>query len=113
MIKLLLFFSGTIFSAAAQILLKGNVSETSSSLVRNMFSWSIILPVFLYFLSFVSYAAFLRTSELTLASPLFVGGVVLLIFVYGIVGGEHITLMRTFGAALVVSGIFLIQFSAG
>ena len=114
MFKLFLFLSGTLFSAVAQILIKSGVSETSSTFFNNMFSWPVIMAIILYFLSFVSYAAFLKTSELTLASPLFVGGVILLIFIYGIaIGGENITLMRTLGAAFVITGIFLIQFSAG
>lgn len=113
MTKLMLFLSGSIFSAFAQILVKSGVSDTSSNFFNSMFSWPVVLATFLYFISFISYAAFLKTSDLTIASPLFVGGVVLLIFVYGLIGGESITLLRMLGAALIIGGIFLIHTSAG
>lgn len=113
MIKIGLFLGGVICSALAQILVKSGMSQPSDSFIQSITSWSVIVAILLYILSFISYAAFLKTTELTVASPLFVGGVVLLIFLYGFTMGEGISLVRSLGAILIVSGIFLVQFSAG
>lgn len=66
----------------------------------------------LYVGAFALYVYLLSVFDLTVVSPLMIGGVTLLVFMAGFALGESVTLGRLAGAALVVAGIALIGQSA-
>lgn len=108
-----LLISSGIMSAIASVLLRlaGQMPEVSASTVAVLTSTPTLLrigAIAAYGLGFVLYALALRRIELSIAYPLMVGVAILAIFLYGLAGGDPVTLKSVIGAILIFSGILLI-----
>ncbi|HEU4709685.1 MAG TPA: hypothetical protein VFS17_10265 [Methylophilaceae bacterium] len=107
-----LLISSGIMSALASVLLRiaakmPEVAATSFALT----STPMLLrgaAIGAYGLGFILYALALRRIELSVAYPLMVGVAILAIFLYGIAGGDAVTIKSVIGAILIFSGILLI-----
>lgn len=102
-------------SAGAQLLVKASVTGADGDLgevAHALRSPLVIAGVVCYALAFVVYAYVLSIYDITLASPLMVAGVMLLVFLGGAVSGEAITLQRTAGVLLLLGAVILISRSA-
>lgn len=100
-------------SALASVLLRiaGQMPEVSAATVSTLTSTPMLLRVAAigaYGLGFVLYALALRRIELSVAYPLMVGVAILAIFLYGLAGGDPVTLKSVIGAVLIFSGILLL-----
>ncbi len=109
----LLLFLSSCMSALASVLIKRAGAQAMT------WSWGNIaiayLPMLMfgaalaaYCLGFLFYAAALRRLELTVAYPVMVGVTILLLYVYGLMAGENITLRSAAGALLLMLSIALI-----
>jgi small multidrug resistance pump len=112
MAYLLLIASG-IMSALASVLLRiaGQIPEATATTVAALTSTPMLLRVAAiaaYGVGFILYALALRRIELSVAYPLMVGVAILAIFVYGLAGGDAVTLKSVIGAILIFSGILLL-----
>lgn len=107
-----LLISSGIMSAFASVLLR--VAGQMPSVAIADFSLTStptmlrIGAVAAYGLGFVLYAMALKRIELSVAYPLMVGVAILAIFIYGIAGGDTVTLKSVIGAILIFSGILLL-----
>lgn len=104
-----------IFAAAsAQILMKYaiNLVMVDNVTLFSLFkSWHIYASIGLYVIAFFATIYLFSVFELSLISPLLVGGVMLLIFIAGIYWGEAISAIRMSGGILLVVGTFLLAYS--
>jgi small multidrug resistance pump len=108
-----LLISSGIMSALASVLLRiaGQMPEASAATVAVLTSTPMLLrlgAIVAYGLGFILYALALRRIELSVAYPLMVGVAILAIFLYGLAGGDAVTLKSVIGAILIFSGILLL-----
>ncbi|MGB9094945.1 DMT family transporter, partial [Erwinia sp.] len=74
--------------------------------------WPHATSVALYFIGFVFYFLALSRMSLTVAYPIMVSSAILFVMFMGSVFfAEPITLMKILGAALIVGGVFIVNFS--
>lgn len=107
-----LLISSGIMSAIASVLLRiaGQMPAVAATTFA-LTSTPMLLrlgAIGAYGLGFILYALALRRIELSVAYPLMVGVAILAIFLYGIAGGDPVTLKSVIGAILIFSGILLI-----
>jgi uncharacterized membrane protein len=100
------FIAGIVASAAAQMLLK---SGSKYKVLK--FEWIafLIISGLFYLVSFIAYYQALRFFDISKLSPIMMGSVCLLIFIYGFFIGENITLLRMSGGILIIIGIYIIS----
>ncbi len=106
MISYILVFSGILFSAAAQAMLK----QASLIEVRGS-SWFyfVILSISFYGISFLIYAVVLRYFPISKISPVMTIGTVVLVVFYGLlVVGETLSVGQLVGVGLGIISIWLI-----
>ena len=109
-----LLISSGLMSALASVLLR-IAGQMPSVSVDGPMAMATSQPMLLriaaiaaYGLGFVLYALALRRIELSVAYPLMVGVAILAIFVYGLAGGDPVTMKSVIGAILIFSGILLL-----
>ena len=108
-----LLISSGLMSAIASVLLRiaGQMSALNTdaglAVVTSTPMLLRIAAIAAYGLGFVLYALALRRIELSVAYPLMVGVAILAIFIYGLAGGDSVTLRSVIGAILIFSGILL------
>jgi multidrug transporter EmrE-like cation transporter len=79
-----------------------------SGLIAIVFSWRILLGLFVYFSSAVVWLLVLSKIDVSLAYP-FVGlGFILTAILGWLIRGEELSLTRILGTALIISGVFLV-----
>lgn len=109
----MLFLSGSC-SALASVLLRVSGQMSAGALAINWASLATMPnllrmgAILAYGAGFVLYALALKRIELNIAYPLMVSIAILEIFGYGLLGGETVSVSSMVGAALIMSGVFLI-----
>ncbi|HYD33026.1 MAG TPA: hypothetical protein VEA39_00525 [Methylophilaceae bacterium] len=109
-----LLISSGLMSALASVLLRiaGQMpalnAEAGLALITSTPTLLRLAAIAAYGLGFVLYALALRRIELSVAYPLMVGVAILAIFLYGLAGGDAVTLRSVIGALLIFTGILLI-----
>ncbi|MDH5545176.1 MAG: hypothetical protein OEZ43_06260 [Gammaproteobacteria bacterium] len=111
MSNFVLFILATLASVSAQILTRQGMTQQTNDVIASLLSWQVFAALVCYALAFVCYALFLARVELSLAAPLFVGGTIILLQVYGQFTGEHLDIYRIVGAVLVIAGVTLLSLS--
>jgi small multidrug resistance pump len=107
---ILLIASG-LMSAVASVMLRIAGQLPPDSITTALASQPVLLragAVAAYGLGFILYALALRRIELSVAYPLMVGVAILAIFLYGLAGGDAVTMRSVVGAILIFSGILLL-----
>lgn len=107
---LMLFLSGTM-SAIASIFLRvaGRMPDVENMAhLMTMPNLLRVSAIIAYGAGFMLYAFALKHVELSVAYPLMVGVAILEIFGYGLLGGDSVSTRSMLGAALIMSGIWLI-----
>ena len=102
-------------SAGAQVLIKLGADRADfrwPALGHLLQSAPLWAGMGLYVIAFGLYVYLLSLYELTVISPVMIGGVSLVVFLAGVGLGEAVTLPRLAGAALVVVGVALISRTA-
>ena len=103
-----------VFAVVGSTLIKyGGLSKAASlftlPIVQDSFSLVSILGIVFYGLSFIFYILLLNKFDLSFISPVTVGIVYVLLMVTAVVVfGEHFTVLKTVGCALILSGILLV-----
>lgn len=101
--------TGILCSAGAQILLKHGAGITAwPELLSLTRAWPLAVAALLYVIAFGVYFYLLSVLELTVAAPVMVAGVMVVVFIAGLLMGEHVNAARLLGAALLIAGSFLI-----
>jgi len=107
-----LLISSGIMSALASVFLRiAGQMPVASATTFALTSTPMLLrlsAIGAYGLGFILYALALRRVELSVAYPLMVGVAILAIFLYGIAGGDAVTVKSVIGAILIFSGILLL-----
>lgn len=107
-----LLISSGIMSAVASVLLRiAGQMPTAAATSFALTSTPMLLRVAAigaYGLGFILYALALKRIELSVAYPLMVGVAILAIFLYGLAGGDAVTMKSVIGAILIFSGILLL-----
>ncbi|KVQ79064.1 hypothetical protein WK07_14675 [Burkholderia multivorans] len=102
----------SIASAGASVLLKSaaDLSPDSAPLYQLLGSAGLkVLAVGCYGVGFIFYSISLKSIQLQVAYPVMVGLTILLLFVYGFLFSQSISVLSVLGAMFVCVGIFLIS----
>ena len=114
MIKFLMIPIVVCSAAGAQILMKYTIGQvmTEKAELISIFKLSYIYAsVGLYVIAFAATIYLFSVFELSFISPVLVGGVMLLIFIAGMIWGEAVSPIRITGGVLLVAGTFLLSYS--
>ncbi|WP_175796561.1 hypothetical protein [Burkholderia anthina] len=108
---LALVFS-SIASAAASVLLKlaADLPPDSARFLQLLGGTGLkAVAVLCYGVGFVFYSLSLKSIQLQIAYPIMVGVTILLLFVYGVVLSQSVSMTSMLGAAFVCLGIFIMS----
>lgn len=122
MVKVLMIVANIVFAAGGNLLLKsgmnaaGSIAETHLPLVQYALQAltrpQILIGVGLYIISFVMWLALLSMMDISLVYPIFVSAAFLIVMLGSVfLFGEHVTLLRILGTAVVAAGIALVSMS--
>ena len=99
---------GIITSALAQIFLKrGSLYE----ILELKWLISISLSLFSYFVAFIAYYLALKHYEISKISPIMMASIVSIVALYGILNGEHVSIMKLCGILLAVCSVYMLTWS--
>ncbi len=122
MLPVILLIICVIITPVGNLLLKsgmnecGSIAEAEGGVVQyygNVFTkWQILLGGVVYIMSALMWMAVLGMMDITAAYPIFISGAFLIVTVAAaILFGEHLSVVRVIGIAIVIAGIFIVSVS--
>ncbi|MDN7931014.1 hypothetical protein [Burkholderia metallica] len=103
----------SIASAAASVFLKlaADLSPDSARFLQFLGGTGLkVVAIGCYGIGFIFYSISLKSIQLQVAYPVMVGLTILLLFAYGMMLSQSVSMASMLGAAFVCLGIFIISF---
>ncbi len=122
MIRIALLITCVIITPVGNLLLKsgmsecGSIAEADGGIVQyyaKVFTkWQILVGGVVYIISALMWLAVLGMMDITAAYPIFISGAFVIVTVAAaILFGEHLSVVRVLGIAIVIAGIFIVSLS--